>query len=91
MRPARVWPLSILPPVVGSVVEETSVSSIDKNRTPKETRIFNGQKYIRETALQPDYAFVHAQIGDREGNLRYAKDSQKLQSGHGNGRQNHYC
>ena len=66
------------PTGVGSVVEETSVSSIDKNRTPKETRIFNGQKYILETALQPDYAFVHAQIGDREGNLRYAKTAKNF-------------
>jgi 3-oxoacid CoA-transferase subunit A len=66
------------PTGVGSVVEESTVSSIDKNRVKKETRIFNGRKYILETALQPDYAFIHAKIGDREGNLRYAKTAKNF-------------
>jgi 3-oxoacid CoA-transferase subunit A len=66
------------PTGVGSVVEEESVSSIEKNRVKKETRIFNGRKYILETALQPDYAFIHAKIGDREGNLRYAKTAKNF-------------
>jgi 3-oxoacid CoA-transferase subunit A len=66
------------PTGVGSVVEETSVSSIDKNRTKKETRIIDGKKYILEYALQPDFAFIHAKIGDREGNLRYAKTAKNF-------------
>jgi 3-oxoacid CoA-transferase subunit A len=66
------------PTGVGSVVEESTVSSIEKNRIKKETRVFNGRKYILETALQPDYAFIHAKIGDREGNLRYAKTAKNF-------------
>jgi 3-oxoacid CoA-transferase subunit A len=66
------------PTGVGSVVEKETVSSIEKNRVPKETKMFNGKKYILEYALQPDYAFVHAMIGDREGNLRYAKTAKNF-------------
>jgi len=66
------------PTGVGSVVEEASVTSIEKNRVKKESRVIDGKKYILETALQPDYAFVHAQIGDREGNLRYAKTAKNF-------------
>jgi len=39
----------------------------------KETRIFDGREHVLETALKPDYAFVHAFKGDREGNLTYRK------------------
>jgi len=58
-------PAFYTPTGVGSVVEA--------NRTNKETRIIDGNKYILEFALQPDFAFIHALIGDKEGNLRYAK------------------
>jgi len=71
-------PAFYTPTGVGSVVEETTVSSIDKNRVKKETRVIDGKKYILEYALQPDYAFVHAVIGDREGNLRYAKTAKNF-------------
>jgi 3-oxoacid CoA-transferase subunit A len=66
------------PTGVGSVMEESVVSSIDANRTPKETKIINGQKYVLEYALKPDFAFVHAHTGDREGNLRYAKTARNF-------------
>jgi len=71
-------PAFYTPTGVGSVVEEGVVSSIEDNRTKKETRIINGQKYVLEYALKPDYAFVHAIIGDREGNLRYAKTARNF-------------
>ncbi len=71
-------PAFYTPTGVGSVVEEGLVSNIDSRRTPKETKIINGQKYILEYALKPDYAFVHALIGDREGNLRYAKTAKNF-------------
>ncbi len=71
-------PAFYTPTGVGSVVEETTVSSIDKNRVKKETRVINGKKYILEYALQPDYAFVHACKGDREGNLRYSKTAKNF-------------
>lgn len=66
------------PTGVGSVVEETAISSIAENRSKKETRHFNGQRYILEHALKPEFAFVHALIGDTEGNLRYAKTARNF-------------
>ena len=60
------------PTGVGSVVEEGNVTNIEANRKLKETRTIDGKKYILEYALKPDYAFIHAIKGDREGNLRYA-------------------
>jgi len=71
-------PAFYTPTGVGSVVEESIVSSIDANRTPKETKIIDGQKYVLEYALKPDYAFVHAYVGDRDGNLRYAKTARNF-------------
>ena len=64
-------PAFYTPTGVGSVVEQSVVSNIIANRTPKETRVIDGKKYILEYALQPDYAFVHANKADTEGNLRY--------------------
>jgi len=71
-------PAFFTPTGVGSVVEESIVTNIEANRVPKETRIIDGQKYVLEYALKPDYAFVHAIIGDREGNLRYAKTARNF-------------
>jgi 3-oxoacid CoA-transferase A subunit len=71
-------PAFYTPTGVGSVVEEGVVTNIEANRTPKETRIIDGQKYVLEYALKPDYAFVHALKGDAEGNLRYAKTAKNF-------------
>ncbi len=40
---------------------------------PKETRIINGQRYVLEHAIVADYALVHAEIGDTQGNLFFGK------------------
>lgn len=71
-------PAFYTPTGVGSVVEEGAVTSIEANREPKETKIINGQKYVLEYALKPDYAFIHAFIGDRDGNLRYTKTAKNF-------------
>jgi 3-oxoacid CoA-transferase A subunit len=71
-------PAFFTPTGVGSVIEESVVTNIEANRVPKETRMINGQKYVLEYALRPDYAFVHALVGDREGNLRYAKTARNF-------------
>jgi 3-oxoacid CoA-transferase A subunit len=71
-------PAFYTPTGVGSVVEETVVTNIEANRKPKETRMINGPKYVLEYALKPDYTFVHAISGDREGNLRYAKTARNF-------------
>jgi 3-oxoacid CoA-transferase subunit A len=64
-------PAFYTPTGVGSVVEEMAVTNIPENRQKKETRVFEGKRYILETALKPDFAFIHAHTGDTEGNLRY--------------------
>jgi len=71
-------PAFFTPTGVGSVVEEGVVTNIEANRVPKETRIIDGEKYVLEYALRPDYAFVHAYIGDHDGNLRYAKTAKNF-------------
>ena len=55
-------PAFYTPAGVGTVVAEG-----------KEARSFDGKVALLETALQPDFAFVHAYQGDREGNLVYRK------------------
>ena len=71
-------PAFYTPTGTGSVVEEGNVTNIEANRQPKETKVINGQTYILEYALNPDYAFVHAMAGDAEGNLRYAKTARNF-------------
>jgi 3-oxoacid CoA-transferase A subunit len=71
-------PAFFTPTGVGSVVEEGIVTNIESNRAPKEVRIIDGQKYVLEYALRPDYTFVHALVGDRDGNLRYAKTARNF-------------
>jgi 3-oxoacid CoA-transferase subunit A len=39
----------------------------------KETRFFNGREYVLEEGIVCDYALVRASVGDRYGNLVYAK------------------
>lgn len=39
--------------------------------SPKETRTFNGKRYILEESLKPDYGFVRAWKADTLGNLIY--------------------
>ncbi|MFA5309181.1 MAG: CoA transferase subunit A [Dehalococcoidales bacterium] len=70
-------PAFYTPTGVGSVMENV-VNEIEAKRVPKETKIINGKKYILEYALQPDFAFIHAKFGDREGNLRYAKTARNF-------------
>ena len=49
-----------------------------KNRTKKETRTINGQTCVLEYALKLDYAFIHAYMGDEEGNLKYRKTARNF-------------
>ncbi len=71
-------PAFYTPTGVGSMVENHIVTNIVVNRDPKETRVFNGKKYVLEYALKTDYAFIHAYMGDKEGNLRYRKTSRNF-------------
>ncbi len=40
---------------------------------PKETRVFGTKRYVLEQSITADYALVHAQIGDTDGNLVFNK------------------
>ncbi|HVV08504.1 CoA transferase subunit A [Amycolatopsis sp.] len=40
---------------------------------PKEVRVFNGRRYLLEEAINADFALVHAEIGDTQGNLVFSK------------------
>jgi 3-oxoacid CoA-transferase subunit A len=62
----------------GSLVEETILTNKEDKRIKKETRTINGQTCILEYALKLDYAFIHAYMGDEEGNLRYRKTARNF-------------
>ena len=53
-------PAFYTPTGVGTVIEEG-----------KETRVFDGKKYILERALRAEFALIHAHKADRWGNLAY--------------------
>jgi 3-oxoacid CoA-transferase subunit A len=44
----------------------------------KDERVFNGEKYIMETALTADLSIVHAWKGDKAGNLVYRKTARNF-------------
>ncbi len=52
--------------------------TIAETSEPKETREFNGELYVMEEALTPDFAFVHAARADRFGNLAFNKTAQNF-------------
>lgn len=45
---------------------------------PKETRQFDGREYVLEMAITCDFALVRAAVGDRHGNLIFAKAAQNF-------------
>ncbi|WP_082950016.1 CoA transferase subunit A [Mycobacterium sp. ACS4331] len=40
---------------------------------PKETRVFDGKRYVLEESIRADFALVHAKVGDTAGNLVFDK------------------
>jgi 3-oxoacid CoA-transferase A subunit len=62
----------------GSMVEEGILTNVEGNRKGRETRIIDGKPCILEYALKPDFALVHAYIGDTEGNLRYRRTARNF-------------
>ena len=45
---------------------------------PKETRVFGDQEYVLEEGIVCDFALVRAAVGDRHGNLIYAKSARNF-------------
>src|SRR5438067_13268424 len=60
-------PAFFAPTGVGTIVAEN-----------KETREFDGRKYVMERALKADFAFVKAWKGDKWGNLVYRKTARNF-------------
>ena len=66
-------PACFMPVGAGSMVEDAIITNIEEKRQKRETRVIDGQTCILEYALKPDFALVHANAGDPEGNLCYRK------------------
>ncbi len=64
------------PTGVGTAVEGHITNMADTGK--KDKKIFDGREYILELALKPDFAFVHAFKGDKEGNLRYRRTARNF-------------
>ena len=45
---------------------------------PKDTRVFDGRDHVLEEAIRTDYALVRAEVGDRHGNLVFAKTARNF-------------
>ncbi len=71
-------PAFFVPVGAGSLVEESTITNVEKNRKKRETRVIDGKTCILEYALKPDFALVHAHAGDPEGNLRYRKTARNF-------------
>ena len=73
-------PAFFTPAGVGSPVSDGGLpwryaadGSVAAASPPKETRIFGDKRYVMELAINADYALVHAQVGDTDGNLVFNK------------------
>jgi 3-oxoacid CoA-transferase subunit A len=73
-------PAFFTPAGVGSPVSEGGLpwryaadGSVAVASPPKETRVFGNKRYVMELAINADYALVHAQVGDTDGNLVFNK------------------
>jgi len=71
-------PALYTPTGMGTLVSSSIVSNSEKELKRKETRLFNEKEYVLEEALPCDFAFIHAYMGDREGNLRYRKTARNF-------------
>jgi len=71
-------PASFIPVGSGSLVEQSVITNIEKNRKERETRTIDGHTCILEYALKPDFALIHAHTGDPEGNLCYRKTARNF-------------
>ena len=73
-------PAFFTPAGVGSPVSDGGLpwryaadGSVAISSPPKEVREFGGKRYVLEEAINADFALVHAQLGDTDGNLVFNK------------------
>jgi len=78
-------PAFFTPAGVGTLVAEGGLpwrynadGSVAIASPAKEVRVFGDQEYVLEEGIVCDFALVHAEIGDRHGNLIYAKSARNF-------------
>lgn len=78
-------PAFYTPTGVGTMVAEGGIpvrydaeGNVVKTSEPKEVRVFGGEQYVLETALTADFALVRAEVGDRQGNLRFHESARNF-------------
>ncbi|WP_224390819.1 CoA transferase subunit A [Pseudonocardia sp. ICBG1293] len=78
-------PAFYTPAGVGTLVAEGGLpwryaadGSVAVESPAKETREFDGVRYVLERALTPDFALVHARRGDRHGNLMFRRSARNF-------------
>jgi 3-oxoacid CoA-transferase subunit A len=62
----------------GIPIRYDSEGNVVVTSEPKETRVFDGQQFVLETALTADYGLVRAAIGDRQGNLVFHESARNF-------------
>jgi 3-oxoacid CoA-transferase subunit A len=78
-------PAFYTPAGVGTLVAEgglplryDTTGNVSSTSRPKETREFDGRRYLLERGIVADFALVRAWRGDRSGNLVYRKAAQNF-------------
>ncbi len=78
-------PAFYTPTGVGTMVADGGIpvrydaeGNVTVQSQPKETRVFDGQEYLLETALTADYGLVRAAVGDRHGNLVFHESARNF-------------
>lgn len=79
-------PAFYTPSGVGTFVETGGIAeryadggkSVDVEGRPRETREFNGRKYLMEEAIKGDYAFVRVWKADEYGNCQFRYTAQNF-------------
>ncbi len=62
----------------GIPVRYDAEGTVTETSAPKETRVFDGQEYVLETALTADFALVRAAVADRHGNLVFHESARNF-------------
>ena len=78
--PAFYTPAGVGTPVAdgGMPLLYSANGSVQRASEPKEVRSFDGQDYVLEHGIVTDFAIVRASVGDRHGNLVFAKASRNF-------------
>jgi acyl CoA:acetate/3-ketoacid CoA transferase alpha subunit len=60
------------------VDHDTMAHAVIKRSAPRESRVFNGRKYLMEEAITGDFALVKAWKADKHGNLKFRFTAQNF-------------